>query len=115
MVMLVTTTFLLDLRERKSGENDELCALHLRGFMLSSINKALEDERRATSDPMLVAVALFAAYELKRGSVEAYHIHMNGLIKMINARGGLPELGRKDPYLERMLLWYAYTRKCVSV
>ena len=78
--------------------------LHLRGMAISEINRALTDPIRATSDPVIAAVAKMAAYEALFGDRGIFNTHMNGLLRIVSLRGGLPALGL-DGMLERMLLW----------
>ena len=42
---------------------------------------------RSISDQMLVTVILYAAYEIKHGTGERYHIHMRGLLQIITCEG----------------------------
>jgi hypothetical protein len=79
--------------------------LHIERFLMQSINAALGDPVRSISDQMLIAVALCAAYEIKHGSGACYHVHMQGLVQMINLRGGLLAIGSPDPYIVRLLIW----------
>jgi len=98
-----------------SGE-DGMRIANMESFLLQRINEALQDPVRGISDQMLVAVALYAAYEIKLGNGARYHIHMNGLLQMINLRGGLREIGQQDPYVERLLLWQdANTAKLAGI
>lgn len=78
--------------------------LQLRGMTIRSINSALEDSVRATSDHVIVAVAQMATYEALYGSRETFSTHMSGLTRMVTLRGGLPALGL-DGLVERVLLW----------
>jgi hypothetical protein len=79
--------------------------LHIERFLMQSINTALGDPVRGISDQMLIAVALCAAYEIKHGTGACYHVHMQGLVQMINLRGGLVFIGTPDPYIVRLLIW----------
>lgn len=79
--------------------------LHLRGFVIVAVNQALQDPFRACSDQLIFAVANLAIFEAVFGSTEVYHVHMQGLVKMLRIRGGLPTLGF-DGYLQKVLLWY---------
>ncbi|GAB7327808.1 hypothetical protein MBLNU13_g11606t2 [Cladosporium sp. NU13] len=79
--------------------------LQIERFLMRSINEALGDPIRGISDPMLIAVALCAAYEIKHGTGACYHIHMRGLVQMIQLRGGLLAIGALDPYVVRLLAW----------
>ncbi|KAL9007472.1 MAG: hypothetical protein Q9173_007270 [Seirophora scorigena] len=72
---------------------------------ISSINRGLGHPELATSDQMIGAVAKMAAYEAGfAGDEEQYHVHMKGLTKMVELRGGLQALGLNG-LLARMLLW----------
>lgn len=79
--------------------------LQIERFLMCSISDALGDPIRGTSDQMLIAVALCAAYEIKHGTGACYHIHMRGLVQMIQLRGGLLAIGSHDPYIVRLLTW----------
>lgn len=79
--------------------------IHIERFLLNSINDALTDPVRGISDPMLICVALCAAYEIKHGSAACYHVHMQGLVRMVELRGGLVEIGSPDPWIVRLLMW----------
>ncbi|KAL8719947.1 MAG: hypothetical protein Q9225_003124 [Loekoesia sp. 1 TL-2023] len=72
---------------------------------ITSINRALKDPDLAISDQVIGAVAKMAAYEAGfAGDEEQYHIHMKGLTKMVELRGGLESLGLNG-LLARMLLF----------
>jgi hypothetical protein len=120
--VMITVAILLTARHQfevlgrdSSGENGVRIA-NMERFLLQSINEALRDPVRGISDQLLVAVALYAAYEIKHGNGSRYHVHMSGLVQMINLRGGLREIGQHDPYCERMLLWQdANTAKLANI
>ncbi|KAI4176631.1 MAG: hypothetical protein LQ343_000922 [Gyalolechia ehrenbergii] len=72
---------------------------------IAAINRALRDPKLAISDQVIAAVAKIAAYEAGfAGDEEQYHIHMRGLTKMVELRGGLESL-ELDGLLARMLLF----------
>ena len=109
--VMLTTAILLTARHqfevlgRQASGHDGARIANMESFLLQRINEALQDPVRGISDQMLVAVALYAAYEIKHGNGARYHVHMTGLLQMINLRGGLREIGQQDPYVERLLLW----------
>ena len=105
MALVLTIRYRLEAISGHFSSHDATQVLRLETYLISRINLALDDSIRALSDPMLVAVALCAAYGLKSGDLEAYHVHMTGLVQMIRKRGGLDAIGRQDVYLERMLMW----------
>lgn len=72
---------------------------------ITSIKRGLQDPELMASDQLIGAVAKMAAYEAGFAGDEAqYHIHMKGLMKMVELRGGLESLGLNG-LLARMLLW----------
>ncbi|KAL8674042.1 MAG: hypothetical protein Q9168_001574 [Polycauliona sp. 1 TL-2023] len=72
---------------------------------IESINRGLRNPALATSDQLIGAVAKMAAYEAGfAGDEEQFHLHMRGLVKMVELRGGLQSLGLNG-LLARMLLW----------
>ncbi|KAL8939131.1 MAG: hypothetical protein Q9216_003524 [Gyalolechia sp. 2 TL-2023] len=72
---------------------------------IASINRALRVPNLAISDQLIGAVAKMAAYEAGfAGDERQYHIHMKGLSKMVELRGGLESLGLNG-LLARMLLF----------
>lgn len=105
VAILLTARHQIAVLGRDTSGHDGVRIANMESFLLNRINEALQDPVRGISDQMLVAVALYAAYEIKHGDGTRYHIHMNGLLQMIQLRGGLREIGQQDPYVERLLLW----------
>lgn len=79
--------------------------MQIERFLMRSINEALGDPVRGVSDQMLITVGLCAAYEIKHGTGACYHVHMQGLVQMIQLRGGLAAIGQLDSYVSRLLVW----------
>ncbi|KAL8687491.1 MAG: hypothetical protein Q9218_006354 [Villophora microphyllina] len=72
---------------------------------ISSINRALRGANPVITDRLLGAAAKMAAYEAGFAKdPKQFHVHMKGLIKMVELRGGLESLGMNG-LLARMLLW----------
>lgn len=79
--------------------------LALRYEAVSSINLSLEIQQLGTvGDALVGAIAKMASYEAMFGSRENYHIHMQGLIRVIRLRGGFTSLGLNG-LLYRIVLW----------
>ena len=72
---------------------------------LWAIKRALQDAAVEVTDQLIGAVAKMASYEAMFGTEAQYHIHMTGLVKMIDLRGGLESLLALDGLLARMCLW----------
>jgi hypothetical protein len=79
--------------------------LGLRFQAISSINKRLKDRRPEDIDDALIgAIAKMASYEAMFGSFDIYNVHMQGLVRAINLRGGLGRLGLNG-LLHRIVVW----------
>jgi hypothetical protein len=72
-----------------------------------SINQALENSHQTVDDTLIGAVAKMASYEAMFGTLNTYDMHMRGLSRMIELRGGLCSLGL-DGLLQRIVIWSDY-------
>lgn len=84
---------------------DHQLVMQLETSLVSRVKEALRDPLLRISNQVLVAVAMCAAYEIKHGTRGSYHVHMSGLVQMIDLRGGLHEIWELDGGLARLLLW----------
>lgn len=103
--LLVGVRNQLDVQGRSLKGKTLIGVLHIERYLMRRINEALRDPVRGFTDQMLLAVGLCAAYEIKHGNGACFHIHMRGLVQMINMRGGLLAIGTPDPYVLRVLFW----------
>jgi len=76
----------------------------LRSMAISGMNEHLLSPASSLSDELVGAILHVAAYEALFGDRNAFAMHMSGLQKIVELRGGLSTLGL-DGLLERMLLW----------
>lgn len=103
--VLIAAGHMLAIRNAPMSQNISRCIYELRNFVIAHLNSAIQDPERAISDPLLVAVLILATHEGFQGSVDNYHIHMRGLIQMINMRGGLHKLDESQPYIKKLIIW----------
>lgn len=130
--VLIATGHILAVRNTAMSRSIARCIFGLKSFVLNTVNEALRDPERATSDPLICAILILAGHEglqgkplsperfqntgcalLKSrsqgralaGSSENFHIHMRGLVQMINLRGGLSRLNETQKYLEAFVIW----------
>ncbi|KAK7985748.1 hypothetical protein PG988_003370 [Apiospora saccharicola] len=81
---------------------------------IQSINKRLNMESKGqdvpVSDSVIVSVSLLVNIESFIGSVASARAHMNGLVRMVELRGGLIDGLGYSPLLQRALSWadFAY-------
>ncbi|KAH6667538.1 hypothetical protein B0J14DRAFT_658988 [Halenospora varia] len=88
-----------------SGDSSGIPSLLLlKQKAIQCINQGLRDPRRAKSCQLVGAVAKMASYEAMYGTYESYSIHMQGLSKMLEIKGGFNNL-TLNGLLMRMCLW----------
>lgn len=78
--------------------------LRLKADAIQSINAAVTSERLWTSDAMIGAVAKMAGFEAMHGNLQSYRMHMAGLVRILELRGGLNSLGLGG-LLRRIIVW----------
>jgi len=78
--------------------------LYLKTKAIEGIKTALADDALCTADQTIAAVAQMAAYEVLFGDSRIGRIHMQGLKRIIQLRGGLSNLGLAGS-LEEFILW----------
>lgn len=105
LLSAVTLVIISRLRYLQNQQHATLPLLKLRGFVIDGIQTALVDPVRSTSDHIIMAVAIISVYEALFGHKELHRVHMEGLRRMIELRGGLNRLDL-DGLLDPLLLWY---------
>ncbi|KAJ5286783.1 hypothetical protein N7478_002469 [Penicillium angulare] len=68
----------------------------------------------ALSDDTMIAVGLLCKYEIVRGSVKQWVVHLNALQRLIANRGGLRSMDEDAAYFLRGLYLYAYNMARIS-
>lgn len=76
---------------------------------LNLLQKSLYDQATATSYATMVVVASLASGALALGDLETANKHMDGLMKMLEVRGGLESLG-EDNMVSRKARTYVSLR-----
>lgn len=84
--------------------NIQVDRLRLKEEAIRSINRSLPDPPREASDWLIAAVAKMASYEAMFGDRETYRIHMEGVVQLINTRGGLEAL-EANRVVQRMVIY----------
>lgn len=84
---------------------DKECrTLTLKFDAIQSINQTIVAKHTHVSDAIIGAVAKMASYEAMYGNVMSYRMHMEGLKRMVEIRGGLESLGLGG-LLRRIVVW----------
>lgn len=78
--------------------------LDLRQKAILGINESLSNSRAGPDDTTIGAVFCMSILESMYGDAKSYGVHMMGLQRMIQMRGGLKDLGLEG-LLGRMIVW----------
>lgn len=85
----------LHLANRSAGFSAQTAAAGFYGRALSGIRTAIADSAtNGLSDDTMLAVGLLCKYEVVRGSVKQWVVHLNALQRLIASRGGLVAMDR---------------------
>ncbi|KAI2618762.1 hypothetical protein GGR54DRAFT_141823 [Hypoxylon sp. NC1633] len=71
---------------------------------LTSTAKRLADPNESGSEGLIIAITGFVCHDTSVGNFDRFGIHMDGLQRMIEKRGGLDTLS--SPFLRMMICWY---------
>lgn len=114
--LLITTSYLTRARRSRAGyDRDQYHIFRMRGLLFRTINKGMSDSTRSLSNQMLAAVALSSAFELEHDpSLQSYKTQMDGLMLMIDLRGGLGKMGETEPMTERFFVWHIDNTAMIS-
>ncbi|KAI2467159.1 hypothetical protein F4781DRAFT_444567 [Annulohypoxylon bovei var. microspora] len=89
--------------ERKPEFDTDLEAMKWYTLSLSSITKRLADPAQNGSEGLVIAVTGFVCHDASIGNFDRFSIHMEGLQRLINKKGGLQTLS--SPFLRLMISW----------
>ncbi|KAJ5082108.1 hypothetical protein N7532_011151 [Penicillium argentinense] len=105
----------LHLANRSAGASAQTAAATFYGRTLSGIRAAIADSSTDTlSDDDMLAVGLLCKYEVVRGSVKQWVVHLNALQRLIASRGGLAAMDPDAAGFLRGLYVYAYNMARIS-
>jgi Fungal specific transcription factor domain len=99
VIMLLAASHLVLLHDLKSHGP---ILLQMKSNAIAAVRNALAAD--GPTDQLIGAVVKMASYEAMFGDQKSFELHMAGLIKMIEMRGGLSSLGLNG-MLARMCVW----------
>ncbi|KAE9365745.1 hypothetical protein N431DRAFT_418546 [Stipitochalara longipes BDJ] len=86
----------------QNSKGDGPTILQMKSKAIASVRRALAAD--GPSDQLIGAVVKMASYEAMFGEQESFQLHMAGLLKMVEMRGGLSSLGLNG-MLAKMCVW----------
>ncbi|KAL3441422.1 hypothetical protein BJX65DRAFT_322440 [Aspergillus insuetus] len=103
VIILLAASNYASVQSQSTGMKLDLLALRYEA--VQAINEALDaQEPGRISDAIVGAIAKMASYEAMYGDVHNYAVHMRGLERVVELRGGLDELGLAG-LLRRIVIW----------
>ncbi|KAI1487904.1 hypothetical protein F5X96DRAFT_647913 [Biscogniauxia mediterranea] len=88
----------------KPDYNSSLEAMKWYTRSLESITRRLADPAESGGEGLIVAVAGFICHDSSTGNFTRQEVHMKGLKRLVEDRGGLEELN--SPFLRLMISWH---------
>ncbi|KAJ5683083.1 hypothetical protein N7462_006248 [Penicillium macrosclerotiorum] len=105
----------LHLANRSHGFEAQNSAVDFYGRTLGGLREALADHsKHVLPDDAMLAVGLMCKYEIVRGSVKQWVVHLSALQRLIASRGGLGSMERNAAQFLRGLYVYAYNMARIS-
>ncbi|KAJ5752485.1 hypothetical protein N7520_009402 [Penicillium odoratum] len=105
----------LHLANRTQGFSARTASATFYGRTLNGLRSVLvESSPEAFSDDAMLAVGLMCKYEIVRGSVKQWVVHLNALQRLIATRGGLQSMDPDAAHFLRGLYLYAYNMARIS-
>ena len=99
VIMLLAASHLALVRKL---EGDGPKILQMKSNAIASVRRALTAD--GPTDQLIGAVVKMASYEAMFGNQDSFQLHMAGLLKMVDMRGGLSLLGLNG-MLAKMCVW----------
>ncbi|CAG8903931.1 unnamed protein product [Penicillium egyptiacum] len=105
----------LHLANRSHGFSAHTAAVKYYSGTLNGLRTALDKcSTKVFPDDAMLAVGLLCKYEIVRGSVKQWVVHLNGLQRLIVSRGGFASMDREAAEFLRGLFVYAYNMARIS-
>ncbi|KAJ5634846.1 hypothetical protein N7528_002688 [Penicillium herquei] len=105
----------LHLANRSQGLSAQTASANYYGQTLNELRSVLvKSSPENLSDNEMIAVGLLCKYEIVRGSVKQWVVHLNALQHVITSRGGLRSMEQDAAHFLRGLFLYAYNMARIS-
>lgn len=94
-------------RENLQSQHNSIHSRQLLDQCLTLLNTRVQDPVAGTSDHTVVAVASLAAMEHDRGNMRALDMHLEGLKRIVELRGGLDAIRATNAMAANVIFWVA--------
>ncbi|KAH6639845.1 hypothetical protein C7974DRAFT_139569 [Boeremia exigua] len=100
-VSLQTASLDLDLRAQKGFANSEI----LMADSVSLVRQKINDPTSALQDETMDSIITLAAIEYGKGNTDISALHVDGVKRLVELRGGINSVRRTSPLTARMVAW----------
>jgi hypothetical protein len=101
-VSLQTASLDLDLRAQKGFAKSEL----LMADSVSLVRLKITNPMEALQDETLNSIITLAAIEYGKGNTDVSALHIDGVKRLVQLRGGIHKVKSQNPLTARMVAWY---------
>jgi hypothetical protein len=105
-VSLQTASLDIDLRAQRGFANSEI----LMADSVSLVRQKVTDSASALQDETLDAIITLAAIEYGKGNTDVSTLHVDGVKRLVQLRGGINAVKCVSPLTARMVAWYETLR-----
>ncbi|KAK5174277.1 uncharacterized protein LTR77_001357 [Saxophila tyrrhenica] len=108
--VLFNVVLLLSGLDRVQLQLQQHNSVHTRQLMdqcLTLLNTRIQDPVAGTNDQTMVAIATLASMEHDRGNMRALDMHLEGLKRVVELRGGLDNVRTTNPMAANLVFWCA--------
>ena len=109
-VSLQTASLDLDLRAQKGFAKSEL----LMADSVSLVRQRITNPIEALQDETLNSIITLAAIEYGKGNTDVSALHIDGVKRLVQLRGGIQGVKSQSPLTARMIAWYVLLHECTS-
>lgn len=102
-VSLQTASLDLDLRAQKGFANSEI----LMADSVSLVRQKIVSPTEALHDETLDSIITLAAIEYGKGNIDVSALHIDGVKRLVQLRGGINNVKTISPLTARMVAWCA--------
>jgi hypothetical protein len=108
-VSLQTASLDIDLQAQRGFANSEI----LMADSVSLVRQRVADPTSALQDETLDAIITLAAIEYGKGNTDVSTLHVDGIKRLVQLRGGINAVKRMSPLTARMVAWYDPIEQCL--
>jgi hypothetical protein len=73
--------------------DDSAITAYIKSRVIREINERLQNHSTQTDDPTIITIVHLLVSEIGSGTEESFDVHLDGIVRIVEQRGGLHRLG----------------------